>query len=208
MRKRRILGAASRAFRKKGFHEAGMRDIAAACGMTVGNLYYYFKNKQELLAFCQEDAASRLLELASWVAETGLRPEERLYLLIVGHVVCLNEGTGGSLAHMEVEALESRWRPRILELRDEFEAAVRETIAEGVESQRMRAVDPKVAAFALLGSVNWTVKWFRPDGGRSARSIGEDFADQLVRGLVVPDLEFEPPAVEVPSFGTSGGRGR
>ena len=60
-RKRRILGAASRAFRKKGFHEAGMRDIAAACGMTVGNLYYYFKNKQELLAFCQEDAASRLL---------------------------------------------------------------------------------------------------------------------------------------------------
>ena len=120
----------------------------------------------------------------------------------------LNEGTGGSLAHMEVESLESRWRPRILELRDEFEAAVRETIAEGVESKRMRAVDPKVAAFALLGSVNWTVKWFRPDGGRSARSIGEDFADQLVRGLVVPDLEFEPPAVEVPSFGTSGGRGR
>ena len=62
VRKRGILGAASRVFRKKGFHEAGMRDIAAACGMTVGNLYYYFKNKQELLAFCQEDAASRLLE--------------------------------------------------------------------------------------------------------------------------------------------------
>ena len=33
-----------------------MRDIAAAAEMTVGNLYYYFENKQDLLAFPLREA--------------------------------------------------------------------------------------------------------------------------------------------------------
>ncbi len=199
-RRRRVLQAASRAFRKRGFHATGMRDIAAALGMTVGNLYYYFENKLEVLAFCQEETASRLLELASWARAQGLGADGELYLLIVGQAVCLNEGTPGSLAHMEVEALDPPWRHRILELRDRFEAAIRETVQRGLDQAIFREVDPKVAAFAILGAVNWTVKWFRPDGGRSARSIGEDFAEQLVRGLLRPGVELAVPPMAVPSF--------
>ena len=50
-RRREILAAASRLFRERGLHDAGMREIAAALGMTAGNLYYYFGSKQELLAY-------------------------------------------------------------------------------------------------------------------------------------------------------------
>ena len=63
-RKREILEAAGRAFRRRGLHACGMREIAAELGMHAGNLYYYFKSKQELLAFCQQDALAGLLELA------------------------------------------------------------------------------------------------------------------------------------------------
>ena len=44
-RKRQILEAASRVFRRKGLHGTGMRDIATELGMHAGNLYYYFPNK-------------------------------------------------------------------------------------------------------------------------------------------------------------------
>ena len=54
-KKREILDAASRVFRRQGLHATGMRDIAAELGMAVGNLYYYFKDKEELLAFIQEE---------------------------------------------------------------------------------------------------------------------------------------------------------
>lgn len=45
-KKREILDAASRVFRLA----TGMRDIAEELGMAVGNLYYYFKDKEGLLA--------------------------------------------------------------------------------------------------------------------------------------------------------------
>ncbi|MEO8277220.1 MAG: helix-turn-helix domain-containing protein, partial [Thermoanaerobaculia bacterium] len=41
-RRREILAAASRLFRREGLASAGMREIAAELGMTAGNLYYYF----------------------------------------------------------------------------------------------------------------------------------------------------------------------
>jgi AcrR family transcriptional regulator len=185
-KKREILEAASRVFRAKGLHAAGMRDIAAELGMAVGNLYYYFRDKEDLLAFVQESALARLLAVAARVRALDLPPDGRLRLLLEEHVVALNdpeEGTPGSLAHLEVEALGEERRAAVLARRDEYEQIVRALIEEGMERGLFRRVDPKVASLGLLGSVNWTVKWFRPEGGMSAREIGRQIGDIMVRGL-------------------------
>lgn len=182
-KKRGILDAASRVFRRKGLHATGMRDIAAELGMAVGNLYYYFRDKEELLAFVQEDALAGLLELAALVRRTEVPADAQLARLIEEHVVLLNEGTPGSLAHLEVEALGEPWRQEVMERRDRYERAFREIIEEGIAEGVFRQVDPKVTTLAILGTVNWTVKWFRPDGGKTAREIGNECAELLVRGL-------------------------
>jgi AcrR family transcriptional regulator len=44
-----ILEAAARAFSKRGYHSATMRDIAREAGYTAASLYTYFKSKQEIL---------------------------------------------------------------------------------------------------------------------------------------------------------------
>lgn len=187
-KKREILEAASRVFRRKGLHASGMRDIAAEVGMRVGNLYYYFEGKGELLAFCQLDTLSGLMELARRVETQDLAPSCKLHLLVAGHVVLLNEGTPGSLAHLEVEALEEPWRSEILARRGEYEGVFRKVIGEGIRAGAFRTTDVKAAVLAILGAVNWTVKWFRPGGGKTAREIGELFAEQMVRGLLAePD---------------------
>ncbi|MEA2559943.1 MAG: hypothetical protein QOH06_1447 [Acidobacteriota bacterium] len=185
-KKREILEAASRVFRARGLHAAGMRDIAAELGMAVGNLYYYFRDKEDLLAFVQESALSRLLEMAARVRALDLPADRKLRLLLEEHVVGLNdpeEGTPGSLAHLEVEALGEERRAGVLARRDEYEQIVRALIEEGMEQGMFLRADPKVASLALLGSVNWTVKWFRPEGGKSAREIGRQIAEMMVRSL-------------------------
>ena len=192
-RKREILDAASRVFRRRGLQATGMRDIAAELGMAVGNLYYYFKDKGELLAFVQEDALAGLLDLAARVRGTGLRADAKLFRLIEEHVVRLNEGTPGSLAHLEVEALGESWRRELQERRDEYERAFRGLLEEGIAAGVFRQVDPKVSALAILGAVNWTVKWFRPDGGKSAREIGREQAELLVRGVLAAGVEIAAP---------------
>ncbi len=185
-KKREILEAASRVFRARGLHAAGMRDIAAELGMAVGNLYYYFRDKEDLLAFVQESALSRLLEMAARVRALDLPADQKLRLLLEEHVVGLNdpeEGTPGSLAHLEVEALGEERRAGVLARRDEYEQIVRSLIEEGMGQGMFLQADPKVASLALLGSVNWTVKWFRPEGGKSARTIGRQIAEMMVRSL-------------------------
>jgi TetR/AcrR family transcriptional regulator, cholesterol catabolism regulator len=189
-KKREILQAAGRVFRRRGLHDAGMRDIAAESGMTAGNLYYYFRSKHDLLAFCQEDALAGLLELASGVRAAGLRPDAQLHALIVGHVELLNESTPGSLAHLEVEALEGDWRRTIQRRRDRYERALRAILDAGAAGGVFRVADAAVAARAILGAVNWTVKWFRPGGPKSAREIGREIADILVRGVMAPGVEL------------------
>jgi AcrR family transcriptional regulator len=196
-KKREILGAASRVFRAKGLHATGMRDIAAELGMAVGNLYYYFKDKEELLAFVQESALAGLLDLAARVRALDLGADQKLFLLIEGHVVRLNdpeEGTPGSLAHLEVEALGETRRVAVLAQRDEYERAFRKLIEEGMDTGLFRPVDAKVVSLSILGAVNWTVKWFRPDGGKSARQIGQETAEVLVRGLLAPAVGLTIPS--------------
>jgi AcrR family transcriptional regulator len=185
-RKREIVEAASRVFRRRGLQASGMREIAAELGMAVGNLYYYFRDKEALLAFVQEDALRGLLELAGDVRILDLPADRKLARLIEGHVVRLNEATPGSLAHLEVEALSEPLRQTLQWQRDAYERTCREILEEGIADGTFRPCDPKVAALAILGALNWTVKWFRPDGGKSAGEIGRECADLLVRGLL-PD---------------------
>lgn len=45
----KIITAATEEFLNKGFKNASMREIANQANMTVGNVYRYFKNKQELM---------------------------------------------------------------------------------------------------------------------------------------------------------------
>ncbi|HZP06398.1 MAG TPA: TetR family transcriptional regulator [Terracidiphilus sp.] len=65
--RKRILAAALRIFRERGFHAATMREIAAAAGVAVGAAYYYFDSKDALVmafyAQAQDEMAPRLDEI-------------------------------------------------------------------------------------------------------------------------------------------------
>jgi AcrR family transcriptional regulator len=183
-KKREILHAASAVFRRKGLHATGMRDIAAELGMHAGNLYYYFSNKQELLAFCQEDTLTGLINLASEVRTSDESPARKLRQLIVGHVERLNETTPGSLAHLDVEALDEPWRGRIQRQRDRYEEMIRDLLRQGAADGSLQVRDEGLTARAVLGALNWTVRWFRSDGSRSASDVGQAFADMFLHGLL------------------------
>lgn len=178
----RILTAAAEEFRLHGFHGAGMREIAARAGMATGNLYHYFRNKVDILVWCQNDAMSRLSVELDRIRSREGGADERLFAALVHHVVCLNEETPGSLAHLEVP--EGPARVSLLEGRRNYEASLRALVEEGVMSGVFRDVDINVAVKSLLGAVNWTVRWFKIDGEVDATTVGERCAEIMVRGLL------------------------
>ena len=73
-----ILKSAAAAFRRRGYHGASVDEIASALEMTKGNLYYYFKNKEEILFACHEYSLDKLLALMSEVDSEPSSPDEKL----------------------------------------------------------------------------------------------------------------------------------
>ncbi len=62
-------------------------------------------------------------------------------------------------------------------------------ITDGIATGEFRDVDPKIAAFAVIGMANWTSRWFTPSGSRSASEIAEIIADIALHGLTVRDRD-------------------
>jgi TetR/AcrR family transcriptional regulator len=181
-----ILRAAAGVFRRRGFAQTGMRQIAAAADLSPGNLYYYFKSKHELLYFCQDHSLERMMAAAR-AGRVGRRgPAERLRRVIRAHLACMLDELDGAAAHTEVDALPQALRVRIVAKRDRYERAVRQIVADGVRSRAFVRCDPRLVTRALLGALNWTARWYRPppDGEQPPATVADAFADYLVRGLV------------------------
>lgn len=67
-RRAQILQAALGVFTAKGFAEARIDDIAAACGIGKGTIYLHFRDKQDLFQQLVKQAASPVLEAVGALA--------------------------------------------------------------------------------------------------------------------------------------------
>ncbi len=179
-----ILRSAAARFRDVGFEAASMREIAFAVGLTPGALYHYFESKSDLLYFCQEFSADRLIEKARKVLRLRTSWNGKLRAMICEHLLCMLDELHGSAAHIEFHALPAPRLRKIVGKRDAYEAMVRGVIEKGIRAREFRPCDPKMATLAILGAVNWTARWYRPDGPMPPHEIAAHFSDFLAGGLL------------------------
>jgi len=198
-RRLEILRAAGNQFRITGFAETGMRDIAAAADLSPANLYNYFQGKHEILFFCQDVTLDRLLAALEQARRSKASTGEKLRLVILSHLRCVLDEVEGSAAHLLTGALPPRLQHRLVVKRDRYEEGVRNLIATGIRNGEFVPCDPALAARAVLGALNWSVRWFHPEGALSAAEIAQGFADYLIRGLLAkPDsLPRRSPAAKI-----------
>ena len=85
-RRIQILRAAASVFRRRGYAGASVEEIARHLRMTKGNLYYYFRDKEEILYFCHDYSLDILLALLREQEREHLLPPARLRRLVVAFV--------------------------------------------------------------------------------------------------------------------------
>jgi TetR/AcrR family transcriptional regulator len=181
-----ILKSAAAAFRRRGYHGASVGEIARNLHMTKGSLYYYFKNKEEILYFCHDYSLDILLDLLARAEKETGSPDERLRQLIVSFVHMIIDELQGTALTMDLQALSPRLLRRVIAKRDLFDRGVRRILKEGMERGLFVPGDPKLLTFAILGAVNWITRWFDPRGPARSEEIAQAFADYLLAGLLRP----------------------
>jgi TetR/AcrR family transcriptional regulator, cholesterol catabolism regulator len=179
-----ILKSAAAAFRRRGYYGASVDEIASALHMTKGNLYHYFRDKEEILFACHEYALDHLLKMLKKLEDSPYAPREKLRRVIVSFVHLMIDELRGTALTMDVQALSPARRKKVIAKRDRFDRGMREIITDGIKAGVFRQADPKLATFAILGSVNWIPYWFDPLGEATSVEIGEEFAEHLISGLL------------------------
>lgn len=178
-----ILKSAAAAFRRRGYHGASVDEIASALEMTKGNLYYYFRNKEEILYACHEYSLDVLLALLADVRAESSSPDEKLRKLVLAFVHLILDELQATALTLDLQALSPPLLRKVIARRDTFDRGLREIIQQGMDEGRFTSGDPKMVAFAVMGAVNWITKWFDPSGPMTSDEIGRAFADYLVGGL-------------------------
>ena len=171
-----ILKSAAAAFRRRGYHGASMGEISRALRMTKGSLYYYFKNKEEILFFCHDYSLDILLDMLERVEAAGGTPPQKLRSLIESFVHHILDDLRGTAMTLDFQALSAPLLRRVIAKRDRFDRGIRRLLQEGMDAGAIAQGDPKLLTFAILGAVNWIPRWFDPRGPATSEEIGRAFA--------------------------------
>lgn len=179
-----ILKAAAALFRRQGFERTTVQSIADAVGLKKGSLYHYITGKQrllfEILQHALEDSLPELERIAAGPSPAAERLREAVGL----HILTLARDRDNVACFLE----EGRWlapeyRAAHQATRDRYEALFRRIVADGVYAGEFAPTDVRLAGFAVLGIVNWVVRWYQPAGQYRAEQIADEFGDYAVGAL-------------------------
>ena len=182
-RRLEILKSAAAAFRRRGYHGASVDQIARALRMTKGNLYYYFRDKEEILYVLHDWSLDLLLERLREVEKSGAEPAEKLRALVRAFVQMIIDELHGTALTMDLQPLSPARLRTVIAKRDRFDRGLRGIVRKGMQAGAFAPGDPKLTAFAILGAVNWIPRWFDPGGPQGSAEIGAAFAALVLEGL-------------------------
>jgi len=193
-RRRQLVRAAARLFRRQGFDGTSTRDIAAAVGMHAGSPFYHFKSKGELLhAVMEEGMQSAIARQAVVLADTRRDAAATLRRLIRNHFETLH-GPGRDFIPVmlyESRSLDARQRAGIARLQREYEAPWLPVLEALAADGRLHS-DVHLARLLIFGALNWSVQWFDKRKRASLDDV-TDAAMALVIGSPPKRLRRLPP---------------
>ncbi|WP_456402862.1 TetR/AcrR family transcriptional regulator [Persephonella sp.] len=81
-KKEEIIKAACKLFAERGYYNTTIPDIADAIGMSVGNIYNYFKSKEELAKFIMQYSSKLLGEEIRKINEMDISTKEKIFMIV------------------------------------------------------------------------------------------------------------------------------
>ena len=161
--KKKIIRAAMDVFSVKGYAKASIREIAGVAGISVGGVYLYFRNKEELYRSLinekmQEAGAS--LKLAAGEAKS---PSEALSNLLKTHLENALKHKDFLLVHIREHGFAFGIQEKRKFFRDQ-RALIEKIIRRGIQTGEFRECNPEDTAKIIMGSLRFIVTRWRLSG--------------------------------------------
>ncbi|MFT5996367.1 MAG: AcrR family transcriptional regulator [Kangiellaceae bacterium] len=197
-----ILSAASELFNVHGTRGTTLLQIAKQLNLTKTSLYYYAKNKEELVYQCYLNTCIELQTMISQAKSTQGLAINKIEVLLRLNFDCWHgiiNGTRGHIAGLtEISSLSNKHQQEISERYLTFVRQVMEIIDEGQTDGSIQAVDPVKSASALWGAIFWIPVWLYSVDQEQQESAYLQWLSIIKYGLHADSDNFQFSSVELP----------
>lgn len=197
-----ITSAAAEVFAERGYDRASIRMVAERAAISVPGIYHYVQSKQHLLFLIQHRVFHDLVEQYRADSRSEPDPAARLELLIRNHL----ERFLANLPELivcsrEIERLEGPLHRRVQARQREYFGLAWHLFKELAAQHGGMRVDPRTAALAMFGTINWVHTWYRPGAGPSAPRMAREFARIYLHGVLPGEETSRQPATSAEPAG-------
>jgi len=177
-----VLQTAAHLFLEHGYQKTSMSMLATRLKVTKPALYYYFRNKEEILVECYRAGIAEIeSHLDTSSAGTGLF---RLRLYVHSYVTAiLTHYFGRCVAMLDDSELSAEGRRGVRDLKRRMDSSIRSLVEEGMQDGSIDPCNPKLVSFAVAGAINWVGTWYKPGGDLRPEDIAKEFTQILTGGL-------------------------
>jgi AcrR family transcriptional regulator len=177
-----VIRTAAQAFSEHGYHRTSLDGIAERLGVTKPTLYYYARNKEDLLALVIACALSMILDAPP--GHDSVPGLDQLKNLMRQYAEVIATEFGRCLVAVNDYDLSPEAVEHSHQGKKQIDQRIRALILKGQADGSIGPCDPKYVSFMLAGAVNWIGRWHNEAGELSAAAVGELFANQIAVGLI------------------------
>jgi len=182
--KNKIIKAAAKLFRKKGYAASSMQEIAAQIGIKSASLYNHIESKNEILETILMMVANEFVSEMSMIKQSKLSSIKKVEKLISLHVrLTMKYPDSMAMLIGEWAHLEDKPRKKYLKLRDSYERDFRKIIEGCIKEGDFHKVNVDLALFSILSTLRWTYSWYSKNSKISPLDLEADLYQTLIEGL-------------------------
>src|SRR2546423_6144019 len=182
----RVFEVAAEVFHRKGYDNTSMSDVASAAGLTKAGLYHHISSKESLLYTVLDYGLDLTEAYVIKPLEAISDPLERLKTMIDLHLRLVLEERNLEVTGLlhECKTLSLADQTKINRRKKEYVRMTTKLIADVIKKYNVKDVNPKLAAFGLLGMLNWTYQWYKASGSNSREEIVKSFQQIFLQGIL------------------------
>ncbi len=172
-------------FAEKGYAATSIRDIANSLKVSSSLLYYYFKNKEELLFTILEAIGEELLHTIDKEKNKTGEPLEVMRGMILGHIRLVEKENKRAKLFVEQQHNLSK---KYLETINRQHRNIYDLYVDQLKKLREAGIisndSLSVTAFAIIGMIMWSYRWYRKGGSLSVEDMGNQLIETFFYGIV------------------------
>jgi AcrR family transcriptional regulator len=173
-----ILDAAACQMNEWGSTTVSINGIAQSVGLSRNALYYYFKDRMELITACYERSIKVFAVDLEEAIQSSDKATERISFLFRQKLLT-NQQEQAILSDLDI--IPEPRKSEILAVHDGNIAKLELIIQQGIDTNELNNIDPAITTQILLGLLSWAQLWQK--WNEISENVVENTIDALLRGI-------------------------